>query len=496
MRIRMAFLASVLLAGSALALAPQQVQATQSHGAVFTLTNSAVRGNEVVAYERRQNGALRLLGTFPTGGRGSGPAPTSSVFGAPIPATADGLGSQESLVLSPGRRFLFAVNAGSNSITCFRVNRDGPGPLLRNARTVDSGGTFPVSLTFRATDGGGLLFVLNSGDTGNITGFRVAANCALTRVANGQSGPLNALVDDPPFPDPEPNEVLTTPGQVGFTPDGRKLVVTIKGGPQAGETGLPEGAIAVFDVNSNGRLIGSPRVTPFDRDEGTAGPFSFIFDHDGNLLVNHANSFTFAAYRVQATGALRPIGDPVPISALGDGSILAFGSFNCWVARRGNTVYVMSIGDLPVTNGGLPDGPGVISALTVDNGRLELLPVVNGGAQGVVAILPQDDRDEWDLGEDGTFGNHGIDLAVVRDGNRAFLYAIEPRLGQIGAWEIRPNGTLRFIRNFDGQIKEGVDPFAGTNPGINDFVERCFLTSGSERAPECRDGSAQGITGF
>ena len=156
----------------------------------------------------------------------------------------------------------------------------------------------------------------------------------------------------------------------------------------------------------------------------------------------------------------------------------------------------MTFGDIPATNGGLPDGPGVISALKVDDGRLELLPVENGGAEGVVAILPQDDRDEFDPGEDGTFGNHGVDLAVVKDGDRAFLYAIEPRLGQIGAWEIRPNGRLSFIRNFDGQIREGVDPFVGTNPGINDFAERCFLGSEADRAPECRDGSAQGITGF
>ena len=118
MRISQAWMFGAMLAGCVVALAPQSVHAEGLLGAVFTLTNSAVRGNEVVVCERNGNGALRLVGTFPTGGRGSGPAPTSSVFGAPIPATADGLGSQDSLVLSPNLRFLFAVNAGSNSITC------------------------------------------------------------------------------------------------------------------------------------------------------------------------------------------------------------------------------------------------------------------------------------------------------------------------------------------------------------------------------------------
>ncbi len=114
----------------------------------------------------------------------------------------------------------------------------------------------------------------------------------------------------------------------------------------------------------------------------------------------------------------------------------------------------------------------------------------------MVAIFPQDDRDEFDPGEDGLFGNHGIDLTVVEDGGRAFLYAVEPRVGQIGAWEVNRNGTLRFIRNFDGRIPAGVDPFAGTNPGINDFVERCFLQKGARRSPECEAGSIQGLAGF
>jgi hypothetical protein len=137
-------------------------------GTVFTMTNSAVGVNQIVAYGRQGDGSLALLYVVPTGGLGSGPAPTSTVFGAPVPATADGLGSQGSLILSPDRRFLFAVNAGSDSISCLRVGTND----LR-ARTASSGGVFPVSLTFRADGSGGVLYVLNAGGRGNITGFRV-----------------------------------------------------------------------------------------------------------------------------------------------------------------------------------------------------------------------------------------------------------------------------------------------------------------------------------
>jgi hypothetical protein len=56
-------------------------------GNVFVMTNSTnqVLGNQIVMYNRHKNGHLDVLGYFPTGGRGSGPAPTSTVFGFPVP---------------------------------------------------------------------------------------------------------------------------------------------------------------------------------------------------------------------------------------------------------------------------------------------------------------------------------------------------------------------------------------------------------------------------
>ena len=121
-------------------------------GTVFTMTNGTDpdRGNEVVAFHRLDDGTLSVAGYFPTGGVGSGPAPTSTVFGVPVPANADGLGSQGGLLLTDpnddGSRLLFAVNAGSNSITCFRVEDDADGATLSQPTTVASRGVFPASL--------------------------------------------------------------------------------------------------------------------------------------------------------------------------------------------------------------------------------------------------------------------------------------------------------------------------------------------------------------
>jgi hypothetical protein len=135
----------------------------------------------------------------------------------------------------------------------------------------------------------------------------------------------------------------------------------------------------------------------------------------------------------------------------------------------------------------------VISALRIGaGGALTLI-------EDVAATLPQDDRDAFDpaTGAPGqVFGNHGIDMAVVGGDDGDFLYALQPRVGQIRVWEITDDdGTLDLVGDFGGGLTPGLDPFAGTNPGINDFLERCFLQD-DPRSPECAQGSIQGLSGF
>src|SRR4051794_41957117 len=114
---KIALLVTVLLTGTTLSAALGR--AASGDGAVFTMTNSALRGNEVVAYERRSDGSLRLAGSFATGGVGAGPAPTSTVLGAKVAGpNLDGLGSQRALVLSGGHRPPFAGNPGSATGSC------------------------------------------------------------------------------------------------------------------------------------------------------------------------------------------------------------------------------------------------------------------------------------------------------------------------------------------------------------------------------------------
>src|ERR1039458_2098702 len=98
---------------------------------VFVQTDN-VAGNQVVAYDRAANGALTLANTYDTGGLG----------GVLNGSHVDHLGSQGSLTYDSAHSLLYAVNAGSNTVSVFSVRGD----QLRLRQVVASGGTFPVSV--------------------------------------------------------------------------------------------------------------------------------------------------------------------------------------------------------------------------------------------------------------------------------------------------------------------------------------------------------------
>ena len=458
-------------------------------GALFVMTNSTdrARGNEIAMYNRVPDGDLNFVGYFPTGSLnivlpqlGSGPAPTAQIFEIAtngvlprVVASADGLGSSNSLILSQDNSCLFAVNAGSNTISSFHVRTNS----LSRVSVADSRGVFPVSLTEFANT----LYVLNAGAAGSLAGFRVD-NCAL--LPFGEVVSLQDLLAPTSFDTPAPGEVLTTPAQASFTPDGQRLVLSIKGlaGAQFTDAGqlvsLPNGRIVVFSVGADGQLS-APVITPFGFTDATRGPFSFIFADAETVIVVHANSIpgTVASYTIKPDNTLSLRSGP-----------LATGEFApCWLDGDGRFVYtasfgapsgVLEIGGSP----GQPDMNGVLNGFRIhDDGTLT--PVGDPAGYPYPAPGP------------GRSGNHAIDVRVVG----RFLYFVQPRLGMVGRWTIAEDGALVDLVSFGG-LSPGLEPtpLQEFNPGITDFLTRCFLQDpdDSSFSPECRLGSAQGIAGF
>ena len=173
--------------------------------AVFVLTDNP-SGNQVVAYDRAADGSLTQAGVYATGGTGG------VLDGSVVDHTA----SQGALAYDASRGLLFAVNPGSSTVSVFRVLGD----RLVLTQVVSSGGAFPVSIAAR----GGVVYVLNALNGGSVQGFLVAGGFVLALPGSGRPLGLN--------PSATP-QFTTTPGQVAFSPDGSKLVVTTKGNSNA-----------------------------------------------------------------------------------------------------------------------------------------------------------------------------------------------------------------------------------------------------------------------
>jgi 6-phosphogluconolactonase len=334
-------------------------------GAVYVMTNDP-GGNKVVIFNRDVKGALTLADSVATGGLGSG-------------GGLDPLQSQGSLRISADNRWVLAVNAGSNEISAFRVLPDGG---LKKTDTVDSGGEFPTSIAVYHD----LVYVLNA-KSPNITGFNL-----------GHTGKLTLLADS--------TRGLTGEGfaQVGFDPQAKQLVITNTGGNQ----------ILVFPIDRDGLPGMAPTTTP----SNGAGPFGFVFDRQGHLLVSEAGAHAVSSYNILPDGMLQVISP----SVVAPGQIAT-----CWIA-------VTPEGRFAFTSN---TGSDTISAYRIQHGsgKLFLLDATAGSDNGL---------------------NGPIDSAITKNGR--FLYVLNGSNGTVGMFRINPKGPKGSLTEL-GAIKILPNPF-------------------------------------
>src|ERR1700754_700695 len=164
---RYRYFAAPLAVGAALLFAGGAQAHSLPLQAVYTETNSAA-GNAVQVLARGDDGQLTPAGSYATGGLG----------------TSAGLGSQGAVALSANGRVLLAVDAGSNDVASFRVERGG----LQLVGRVPSRGDFSVSVTIHGRDA----YVLNAGGVANVAAFRLSATGVLTPRFGGRA-PLSTL---------------------------------------------------------------------------------------------------------------------------------------------------------------------------------------------------------------------------------------------------------------------------------------------------------------
>ncbi len=314
-------------------------------------------GNAVVAYHRAPDGTLTLAGTYPTGGLG----------GVLAGSVVDHTASQGALTYDREHGLLFAVNAGSDTVSVFAVSGD----RLALRQVIWSGGAFPVSVTVN----GNHAYVLNALDGGTLYGYRIA---------DGHLSPLSGSSRRLGLDPAATPQFTNTPGQVAFTPDGSRVLVTTKANGND---------VDVFSVLPGGRLSAAPAV---NAEPGTV-PFAISFDRDGHVLIAEAGPNALATF------ALSPGGDLTQLDRALTGQ-----AATCWVARAGRYVYASNAGSGSVSGYAVGEA-GVLSALgntATDAGTVDASATPDGrflyvqaGAAGIV--------DEYAVGSGGSLTEIG-----------------------------------------------------------------------------------------
>ena len=337
-------------------------------GGVFTETDDAT-SNAVVAFARRADGTLRYIANYPTDGQGLG--------GADV---VDPLQSQYAVVLTPDHRYLYAVNAASNSVAAFVVTHDG----LQTLGTYASNGATPVSIA--ATDR--VVYVLNKGSS-TVTGFRVDGG---------------RLVAQPRWT-----------RSLSPTAAGAAAIRFDHGAQLLAVTERVSNSIDVFTVH-DGRLSRTPVLTP----SAGAVPFGFDWTPRHQLVASEAGAGSASSYAALRDGSL----------SVRAAVVSTLQRAPCWLiaTHDGRFVYTANAGSNSVT--GFAVSPtGALTILTPGGVTGEL----GAGATPLDLDVSQDSKFLYVL----KAGANAIGaFAVNRDGSLTNLSdgvgGLSNRTGQMG----------------------------------------------------------------
>ena len=397
-------------------------------GAVYAMTNGNGQdgdpANNIVAYSRNADGTLNNIGRFSTQGNGGDFDGGEGL---------DPLISAYALTKSDDNKFVFAANAGSNTLSVFQVNEDYSLTLTDQQST---NGVGPNSIAYS----NGLVYVSNIDSDGNFNGepdqegnlFGFWVNDA------GELTPINSST----------RELRTRPSAVQFSPNGDFLVATSINSGSAALASQSEDELVVYQVNSDGTLSATPtgagtstlRGNSENRNLPSAIGFQIVgenyvvvteareFRADGTPPVfNGLQSGSVSTWQIQSDGSLTPINLDVPAGNRNGET----GRTACWLDFN-------NAGDVFFVSNAIEAG---LASFSFNNGNIQLLDET--AAVGTGAGTTTDPAVAF-----GTTQGW-IDLWISDDGQHLYqLYGLE---GTIGVFEI--NGRdLRLVQEITGDL--------------------------------------------
>ena len=399
--------------GSARASATPTKKADGGH--LYMQTNEVE--NAIIHYRWSANGGLAEVERVATGGAGSGEL--SPIYHTNRPNDHEGASS---VILTPDRRFLFATNAGDNSVSSFAVDKQGRLTLLDVKRTGNSrsGGaksmayapssrtlfvvhTFgPDHLRLMSVDGKGKLtprperYSVNTKDWSN----RVPTMAALS--PDGKFLFVGSAFDEfPSRKNPDGSLILWIPHDGG-------LHVIASNAPD------PDG-IVVFPVRESGAL-GEPTFN----DAKGASPFYIAFLHNrpDTFLVGYAVSNGVSIGKVEADGKLT-VTAPVTLD-----TSAGLPSELCWLAVSPDDRLVFT------TNFGYSD----IGSYRIDGNAVHV---------ATDPASPKVPGDGTFRAIDGVVSSGPSDSWMSPDG--AYLYQIYGNASKLVGYATKPDGSLEEV---------------------------------------------------
>ena len=361
--------------------------------------------NEIVAYSRLRNGELREIGVYETGGLGENIRNSG----------ANPLASQDPLIVSNDKRFVFAVNAGSESISSFVIQKDMTlEPASLDVSTAGAtNGQNPISLTQSKQ----FLYVANTGayfdEFGNeltrLPADRNRDNSSIIGFVIGKDGTLSEL-DGSEIPD-----IAANAGSIEFSSDGSAIYITERRTNRILTVAMTSEGLPARD--DNGEPIISEFVSQTDQPFGTdlfvnnRGVEVFVVSEGNNGAPGLS---ALSSYTVSEDSSLAP--GSLSTGVEGDPLTTGF-TFGCWVEIADGP-----FGDFAFVSN-TPDG--TITSYRINNdGTLNRLESEAGNA-GIE-------------GDDTQNGGGVLDAEVAYP----FLYQVVNNDSRIAQWRIDRDGSL------------------------------------------------------
>jgi 6-phosphogluconolactonase (cycloisomerase 2 family) len=405
-------------------------------GAVYAGTDAQQNG--LVAYGRKPDGTLAYIGAYRPGGAG-GRLNTGGAIDPLISAHS---------VLNVDNRFVLQINAGSNSVSSFRVNKDFSLTLIG---VVPSDGFGPDTIAERD----GVVYVANVDNDGVFTGPENQVGNLVAFTLNSGTGDLQEIPGSK-------RQLVGRPSDLAIAPRGRSLIVSIY---NAGSSLISDSAanaeLESFGIVQPGLLTPLPVSaiisTQRNNDQNRNLPSAIgiaIRESSGHQVVVVTESREFLAngqpatqrqfqtgsvstFELNVSGLLRPISLDVPTSSTITTGPTNTSTSSCWISfdEDGRTFWVVSASS------------SIISSFRFnEDGSVE---EIDSRAATGVPVNP--DAPNPAAGATGF-----VDVAETVDSN--FLYELASGTGQVEVYRINsPDEPLTLLQ----QISTGLPQTGG-----------------------------------